>query len=114
MSHADIILVGELLDQMMIMGRKESSAFDIIGELFDYTVSDGGAVKSSRPAAQFVHENQRMFGGVVQNRRRLAQLQKECTLSLQDFISGADSGEYPVDWGQAAAFRRHVTTLIRV
>ena len=44
-AHADVVLVGELLYQMVIVGGEESSAIDLLRQLFHNTVGNGRAVE---------------------------------------------------------------------
>lgn len=82
MTHADVVFVGELFDQMMIMSREESTTSNIISQLFYNTISDCCSVKSGRAATQFIHEHKRVLGRMMQDRSCLAKLKEKCTLAL--------------------------------
>ncbi len=109
MAHADIVLIRKLLDQVMVVSRKQRPALDLLRQLFDNTVGDRGAVERSRATTQLVHQHQRVLRSMVQDRASLTQLQEERALTGQDLITSADTRENPVNGTQAAAARRHVT-----
>ena len=48
-------------------------------------------------AAKLIHDDQRVFGRLVENSLRLLELDEESGFVLQDAVTGANAREYPID-----------------
>jgi len=51
------------------MGGEQGSAFDLIGQMVDHRMRDGGAVKGGSPAPQLVQDHEGAMGGVAEHLR---------------------------------------------
>jgi len=51
--------------QAVVVGGKEGSALDLIGQMVDHRVSNGGAVKGRSAAPQFIQNDQRAVRSVA-------------------------------------------------
>ncbi len=110
-SKADLFVVFEFLDQVVIMRWKEGKTLDIVCQLFDDTVSDRYTIVCGGSTSKFINKNKWMRCCIMENTRCFTEFQEKCTLAMQDLITRADSCKNAVDWSKFAFFSWYITAL---
>lgn len=97
----------ESVEHHMVMGREESSGLADIEQMGQHCRGYGKPVKGRGASAQFVHNDQRVAGGLLDKRLGLLHFDEEGALVLHDAVRSPNSREDAVHRGQGAVRCRH-------
>ena len=102
------------LVQLMVMGCKQGFRMSIrmFMDIFHDSPSDGNAIISTRPASQFIKENQTSRSHVVQDIRRFIHLNHKGRFTYRDIIRSTHTGKYLIHNPDTRTFRRHKATYL--
>ena len=96
--HVDCRCVGfGQAGQLEIVGGKEAEGFVFLQQMFGNGLRKGEAVESRSAATDFVHKDEGLVGGVVEDVGGFAHFDHEGGAVGGEVVGGADAGEDLVD-----------------
>jgi len=115
LSHGDVEVSDGVLGfgegaEFVVVSGKEGAASDLIVEVLGDGPRDGEAIEGSGAAANFIEDDEALFGCVIDDEGGLIHLDHEGGLAFGEIIGGSDAAENAVGEADVGVLSRDVGT----